>query len=89
MSNKVWNPRFTFYAISNGLSEQQQLEKDREVWNGGYMVGFSLWIGRKWSEWWNEYRGDRKDLPKSVHLAMLGDREHNLFDQWLCENCNE
>jgi len=89
MSNKVWNPRFTFYAISNGLSEQQQLEKDREVWNGGCMLGFSLWIGRKWSDWWNEYRRDRKDLPKSVHLAMLGDWEHKLFDQWLCENCNE
>jgi hypothetical protein len=86
MSKQGWNPRFTLYAKSNGLSERQQLKKDREEWPGGCMVGFSLWIGRKWSDWWQQHRGDRRDLPESVFDAIRGDEEHKLFDEWLCEN---
>jgi len=89
MSKQGWNPRFTLYARSNGLSERQQIKKDREVWKGGYMAGFSLWIRRKWSDWWKQYRGHRQDLPKSVFLAILGEEEHKLFDEWLCENYDE
>src|SRR5512135_236505 len=89
MSNQDWNPRFTLYAKSNGLSEQAQIEKDREVWKGGRMAGFSLWIRRKWSEWWKQYRGTRKDLPRSVRSAMLGSEEHARFDEWLRENYND
>jgi hypothetical protein len=86
MSKQGWNPRFTLYAKSNGLSERQQLKKDREEWPGGCMIGFSLWIGRKWSEWWQQHRGDRRDLPESVFDAIRGDEEHKLFDEWLSEN---
>jgi hypothetical protein len=86
MSKQGWNPRFTLYARSNGLSERQQLKKDREEWPGGCMIGFSLWIGRKWSDWWKQHRGDRRDLPESVFDAIRGDEEHKLFDEWLCEN---
>ena len=53
------------------------------------MAGFSLWIRRKWSDWWKQYRGDRRDLPKSVFDAIRGDEEHKLCDELdFCPFCS-
>lgn len=48
MSN--WNPRYTAYACSHGLSETAMLEADRAKYPGGCMAGYIIWVSNKASE---------------------------------------
>jgi hypothetical protein len=41
---KTHNPNFTAYAMAHGNTPEKQLEIDTELWPGGKMCGFVLWI---------------------------------------------
>jgi len=38
------NPRYILYSESQGRTPNEQLAYDEEVWPGGKMCGFILWI---------------------------------------------
>lgn len=45
----AWNPRYVAYAKAHGAADpDEMLERDRETWPGGCMIGFSLWIQERW-----------------------------------------
>lgn len=46
-----WNPRYLAYARAHGNGPEAQLERDNEVYPGGCMCGFTLWLGARWREW--------------------------------------
>ena len=48
---KRWNPRFRFYARTQGRTPQQQLDHDREEYPGGAMVGFICWLRETYSNY--------------------------------------
>lgn len=48
--NSKWNPRFVFYAAAHGKTPYAMLKHDKEVWLGGCMSGFILWIQSKIKE---------------------------------------
>ena len=58
----------------------KMLEKDREQWPGGCMIGFSLWIQRKWQEWYASI--GRGKLP--LHWQRYY-QDHAAFDRWLAQ----
>lgn len=75
-----WNPRYLEYCRVNGESDpEKMLEKDRERWPGGCMVGFSLWIQQKWHEWYLSI-----GLPAKMPLHdKRFYQDHAAFDRWL------
>jgi len=70
-----WNIRYSLYCLSNGHSEEEQLEIDRGEWPGGCMCGYIIWINGKWSEF-------RKNKGYKVDRFMSGS-DHKEFDSWL------
>jgi hypothetical protein len=41
------NPRYVLYAKAHGKSPEDMLKHDKEVWPGGCMCGFIIWIGKQ------------------------------------------
>ena len=39
-----WNPYYVAYAKVHGTTPEARLEKDKEIFPGGCMCGFTLWI---------------------------------------------
>jgi hypothetical protein len=73
-------PRYRAYARANGsASAERQLERDRERYPGGAMVGFITWIGERWVEW-RALTGRRS--PHSL-------ADHAAFDAWLATHQEE
>jgi hypothetical protein len=45
------NPRYLAYCLAHGETDPEvMLERERERWPGGVMVGYSLWIQEQWRE---------------------------------------
>ncbi len=73
------NPRYLAYCKSQGEPDpDKMMEKDKELYPGGFMCGFILWIQSMWNEWKEEnkkfYKGDSR---------TPSDSDHDLFDSWL------
>jgi hypothetical protein len=52
---KDWNPRFVAYARSQGRTPEDQAGFDDELYPGGRMTGFILWMSHQWEK----FRGNR------------------------------
>ncbi len=77
-SDMKWNPRFVEYARVEDRTPEEQLEHDRKKYPGGCMTGFSLWIRKKWSKWYDLVQ---KKYPGMEQLRWLNNHEE--FDKWL------
>lgn len=81
---RPWNPRYLAYARSRGLKPEACLEADREIWAGGSMCGFILWLRPLYIEFLNlpENRAEirRKGLVASLDALDDG---HARYDAWL------
>lgn len=71
----TWNPRYLAYATAQGLSPKDCLARDTELWPGGKMTGYLLWIHRQWRDW------DEKNKHPAEHIR--DSEEHRAFDAWL------
>lgn len=82
-----WNPRYVLWAKKHGLTPEQMLEKDKEDWPGGCMVGFSLWIRERRDallRFHNLPIGDLRHLcMRRVEGPPLFQDMHKAFDNWL------
>lgn len=77
-----WNPRFVWYAKSNGNTPEQQIAEDEKTWPGGCMIGFSEWIHARRDALCDFYGVKRGDLRNII--GHCGDRDfQKVFDQWL------
>lgn len=76
---KDWNPRYLAYCVAQGVDDpEKMLEKDRERWPGGVMLGFSLWIQSMWQEWYASIGvGHLKRYDQRFY------QNHAAFDRWL------
>lgn len=71
----TWNPRFVWYAQSQGRSPEEQLEHDAARYPGGKMAGFILWI--------SEMKGlFRKASPESF-TPGYAISDHEAWDEFL------
>ena len=83
-----YTSRYLNYCRVHGEPDpEKMLEKDRETWPGGCMVGFSLWIQKKWREWYKtlgpcDGRGPRGVCLIAGHIQGLH-QDHAAFDVWL------
>jgi len=71
-----WQPRFTLYSQVHGKTPEAMLAHDKQLWPGGCMCGFMLWIGAAWSHW-HQSRG----LCRSEHIKTQAD--HDSFNKML------
>ncbi len=77
----TWNPRYLAYCRVNGETDpDKMLARDRKTWPGGCMVGFSLWIEKKWQEWYTSI--GKGGLP--LHTQRYY-QDHAAFDAWLAK----
>lgn len=74
-----WNPRYVAYAAAHGREPKDMLERDREAWPGGQMVGFMVWMSRAWTTW---ARATGHPRERDA-CAYVSDGEHTAFDAWL------
>ena len=80
MSN--WNPRYVTWAKKHGLTPEAMIEKDKQDWPGGCMVGYSLWIQEQVKAICAFYGEKQADLR--LIISHCGDKDyHKVFDQWL------
>lgn len=70
-----WTARFRAYAAAHGRTPEAQLAHDVQIWRGGRMTGFILWLGQRLAEW-RRLRG----LPRGVCMRA---EDHQAFDAWL------
>ena len=75
-----WNPRYVAFAKGQGNTPEQQREHDREVFPGGSMTGFTLWIS------------EMKEVFRKAHPEAMLDR-HTIgdliaWDAFLGVTCN-
>lgn len=42
--SKDYQPRYLLYCAAKGNTPEQQAEKDRALYPGGYMCGYMLWV---------------------------------------------
>lgn len=76
-----WNPRYLNYCRVNGIKDpDKMLEVDRERWPGGCMVGFTIWINRKWQEWYSSIGKGGMPLHQQRYF-----QDHVSFDRWLAQ----
>lgn len=47
-----WNPRYVYYAKAHGYSPQERFAIDKDVYIGGCMTGFILWMNKKKAEFY-------------------------------------
>jgi len=47
-----FNPRYIAYAKDHNKTPEEMMAYDREVWAGGCMCGFILWMSKKHREFW-------------------------------------
>lgn len=75
-----YHPRYILWAKKHGLTPEQMLEKDKQDWPGGCMVGFSQWIQQQ------------RDALLKWHGLPIGDLRvlawqykdyQKVFDSWL------
>lgn len=78
---KRWNPRYVAYAKAHDRTPDAQLTHDREVWPGGCMAGFMLWISEQWQRWHDD-RGLRR-TASGHNDHVLSDADHASFDQMI------
>lgn len=76
-----WNPRYVLWAKKHGLSPEAMLEKDKEDWPGGCMVGFSLWIQERIKALCIFHDVKPYDL-RCVGMKLKQDQD-KIFDNWL------
>jgi hypothetical protein len=69
-----WNPRFLAYCRAHGRSPAAMLAHDEELWPGGKMCGFMLWLREQWKNW-ADARGGMPGVLSKAH--------HADFDGWL------
>lgn len=72
---KRWNPRYVAYARHHRRTPECMLRWDKERFPGACMMGFILWINRKWHEWY-EVNGLSRNHIKS-------EEDHKNFTRWL------
>jgi len=77
-SDMKWNPRYVEYARVLGRPPEDQIEQDRKDWPGGCMVGFILWLGQKWKEWYQSIGVGHLPLDQRRYY-----QDHKAFDLWL------
>jgi len=70
-----WNQRYVAYAADQGREPTEQLRHDQEVWRGGSMTGFTIWISQRWREW-------RAAKKRGAHEPLSAE-DHNEFDRWI------
>lgn len=70
-----YNPRYSHYCASNHNIESAQLIIDKQVYPGGCMCGFIIWI----SEHWREF----KLLINYPPNTFISESTHIEFDNWL------
>lgn len=75
MTVERYNPRYIAYASAQGLSPKAAMIRDADLWPGGKMAGYILWIHHQWATW------DAKMKHKSNHIRSV--EEHRAFDAWL------
>lgn len=81
----AWNPRYTVYAKLHGKDEEEMLAHDREVWPGGCMLGFMLWIQHHTRAYCKAYPERHFHNWNGTPVSgSFGDAD--LFDAWLREN---
>ena len=85
-----WNSRYLEYARVHGESDPEtMLAKDRETYPGGVMCGFTLWIQRKWREWYASLPKCDGIGPNRLCIIAGHDRrlhqDHEAFDRWLAK----
>lgn len=77
-----WNPRYVYYATAHGRTPEAMLEKDKEDWPGGCMVGFSQWIQFQRDRLCDYFGVPQGDLRYII--GHCGDKDYQkVFDQWL------
>lgn len=81
------NPYFAAYALAHGRTVAGIVEADRAEWPGGRMVGFLLWMSRRWRQW-GALRGLHRDGGGAWYDAagrhvLLSEEDHAHFGGWL------
>lgn len=73
------NPRYLAYCKAHREPDpDKMIEKDTELYPGGFMTGFIVWIGSMWMEWKQE---NKKFYAGDSHTPS--NEDHDLFDAWL------
>lgn len=70
-----WNRRYVVYARAHGQTPEQMGSSDVQLWPGGRMTGYIVWIEERWSEY-RALRGWIRQYP-------LSPADHAAFDAWL------
>lgn len=75
---KKWNPRYFLYCKLQGRTPEEQLEYDKEKWDG-HMIGFLIWS----SAHAERYKKEKyHNTPTSQR--QIFDQED--YDNWLVVN---
>lgn len=72
---KFWNIRYLAYCYPR--KPEEQLELDDELYRGGKMIGFMLWIGARWREF------DALNGRRAGDCDARTDQRMREFDAWL------
>jgi len=69
-----YNPRYIAYAKSNGFEPKEMFRIDKNLYPGGSMCGFILWISKM-----------RREFKKTSPQSFLDDTliDQNKFTKWM------
>lgn len=71
-----WNPRYVLYAKSLGMTPEEALKSDEEIWTGDKTYGYFLW-NNQWID------AARRQHPEFFAGDAL--KDHNGYDAWLSD----
>lgn len=78
-----WTPRYRAYARALGTPDPgERLRRDEDLWPGGRMAGYILWIGDQWAAW-RAARGYPRDPGEFSRKFLLTTADHADFDAFL------
>lgn len=73
-----WNPRYVAYARLTGYaSPEERRERDRVIWPGGIMAGYTLWM----SSMYRLFRVNTGQLPEWD--GNWSNQQLRMFDEFL------
>lgn len=74
-TSSIFHPRYLAYCFAHGKKPAHMLRHDAEVYPGGRMAGYVVWISQRWGRW-KAAKGYRRN-------ASMTEADHVEFDRWL------